>query len=190
MDANKQEFIELFKRSKWGQAELARRLHLTRGGVNGFITGKAAPSDTVMKLFRLVMATEGPGIPESEGLVLKEDSPPYRTNNLAYEEMIKAAETLESTAEEMRKRAKQIQPNPATPVPDLTPEQELERKTAIREKNSSSRDYERLEQERERLARQTSHTVVSPGETSGVLQKEVPSDRSRRRKTPQGQAPK
>jgi transcriptional regulator with XRE-family HTH domain len=48
----KKEFQELFKKSGWSQAETARRLDLTRGGVNGIITGPAVPSKAAIKLFR------------------------------------------------------------------------------------------------------------------------------------------
>ena len=49
----KKEFIQLFKLSGWTQAEVARQLELTRGGVNGIITGRTVPKK--------------PGTPEEPG---------------------------------------------------------------------------------------------------------------------------
>ena len=60
VDAKKAEFIELFRRSGWSQAELARKLEMTRGGVNGYITGPTIPSATALRLFRLTLMGERP----------------------------------------------------------------------------------------------------------------------------------
>lgn len=51
----KKEFIELYRQSGWTQAEAARQLELTRGGVNGLITGPTVPSLATVKLFRLIL---------------------------------------------------------------------------------------------------------------------------------------
>lgn len=59
MDPLKQEFIELFEASGWSQAEVARQLDLTRSGVNQIVTGTAKPSQTLVRLFRLVLAKSG-----------------------------------------------------------------------------------------------------------------------------------
>jgi len=59
VDPFKQEFIALFELSGWSQAEAARQLHLTRGGVNGIITGKASVSASTVELLRLKVALLG-----------------------------------------------------------------------------------------------------------------------------------
>jgi hypothetical protein len=56
----KKEFIELFQSSGWTQAEVARQLELTRGGVNGIITGCTVPSQATVKLFKLILLSEKP----------------------------------------------------------------------------------------------------------------------------------
>ena len=58
----KKEFIQLFKVSGWTQAEVARQLELTRGGVNGIITGRTVPSHATVKLFRLILLSEKPEV--------------------------------------------------------------------------------------------------------------------------------
>ena len=58
----KKEFIQLFKLSGWTQAEVARQLELTRGGVNGIITGRTVPSHATVKLFRLILMSEKPEV--------------------------------------------------------------------------------------------------------------------------------
>jgi len=59
-DLRKAEFIALFRRSGWSQAELARKLEMTRGGVNGVITGRTSPSAMALRLFRLILVGECP----------------------------------------------------------------------------------------------------------------------------------
>jgi DNA-binding XRE family transcriptional regulator len=54
----KKEFIEYYKRSGWTQAEAARQLELTRGGVNGIITGPTVPSLATVKLFKLLLESQ------------------------------------------------------------------------------------------------------------------------------------
>ena len=61
MHPRKQEFISLLKSSGWSQAEAARRLDLTRGGLNGIVTGPTKPSSTLLKLFRLLLQIDGAG---------------------------------------------------------------------------------------------------------------------------------
>src|ERR1041385_850908 len=53
----KKQFIELYQRSGWSQAEVARQLELTRGGVNGIITGPTVPSLATVKLFHLMLGS-------------------------------------------------------------------------------------------------------------------------------------
>lgn len=60
MNALKREFIELARRSGWSQAEIARKLKYSRGGVNGIITGPHNPSEPLLELFRLKVSAEKP----------------------------------------------------------------------------------------------------------------------------------
>jgi transcriptional regulator with XRE-family HTH domain len=53
----KKQFIELYEKSGWTQAEVARQLELTRGGVNGIITGPTIPSLATVKLFQLILGS-------------------------------------------------------------------------------------------------------------------------------------
>lgn len=56
----KEEFLGLFESSGWTQAEVARQLELTRGGVNGIITGRTVPSHATVKLFKLILLSQQP----------------------------------------------------------------------------------------------------------------------------------
>src|SRR5258708_7191509 len=56
----KKEFLELFESSGWTQAEVARQLELTRGGVNGIITGRTVLSNATVKLFKLILLSQQP----------------------------------------------------------------------------------------------------------------------------------
>src|SRR5258706_6867330 len=56
----KKELIELFQSCRWTQAEVARQLELTRGGVNGIVTGRTVPSQATVKLFKLILLSEKP----------------------------------------------------------------------------------------------------------------------------------
>src|SRR5437764_13403215 len=56
----KKEFLQLFESSGWTQAEVARQLELTRGGVNGIITGRTVPSHATVKLFKLILLSRQP----------------------------------------------------------------------------------------------------------------------------------
>ncbi len=62
MHSLKREFLDLFRSSGWSQAETARRLGMTRGGVNGIVTRETIPSLATVKLFRLVLMNDRPGI--------------------------------------------------------------------------------------------------------------------------------
>ena len=77
MDPKKAQFLELWKRTGWTQAELARRLELSRGGINGIITGTTVPSAGLVKLLQLVIFTEKPGLLEAGASELKESMSPY-----------------------------------------------------------------------------------------------------------------
>ena len=59
MHPRKLEFIELFEKSGWNQAETARELDMTRGGLNGIITGPTVPSAALLKFFKMVLAASG-----------------------------------------------------------------------------------------------------------------------------------
>ena len=59
-DPRKTEFIELFRRTGWTQAELARKLEMTRGGVNGIVTGPTIPSAAALQFLRLTLLAERP----------------------------------------------------------------------------------------------------------------------------------
>ena len=69
----KKEFIELYRQSGWTQAEAARQLELTRGGVNGIITGPTVPSLATVKLFRLILESPRPKSEASGGERHSED---------------------------------------------------------------------------------------------------------------------
>ena len=58
----KKEFLNLFEASGWSQAEVARKLEMTRGGINGIVTGETVPSVATVKLFRLILQGEKPGV--------------------------------------------------------------------------------------------------------------------------------
>src|SRR4051812_10531618 len=64
----KKEFLQLFESSGWSQAEVARQLELTRGGVNGIITGPTVPSLATVKLFQLILASKAPVRANSPGV--------------------------------------------------------------------------------------------------------------------------
>jgi len=61
----KREFLTLAKQTGWSQAELARKLEVTPGGMSGLIKGGTIPSAGLLKLLRLVVFTEQPGVLES-----------------------------------------------------------------------------------------------------------------------------
>ncbi len=55
MDSAKRDFIQLFNDSGWTQAEAARHLEMTRGGLNGIIKGETVPHPSTLKLFRYIL---------------------------------------------------------------------------------------------------------------------------------------
>ena len=65
MNALKREFIALAERSKWSQSEIARKLNMTRGGVNGIVTGEKIPGPRLVELFRVKLAADRPELPPS-----------------------------------------------------------------------------------------------------------------------------
>jgi hypothetical protein len=60
VDPLKREFIDLARRSGWHDAEIARQLELTRGGVHGLLKGDTVPSRSILKLFQMVLLREKP----------------------------------------------------------------------------------------------------------------------------------
>jgi transcriptional regulator with XRE-family HTH domain len=82
LNPRKREFIELFESSGWNQAELARRLDQTRGGINGIITGATVPSATLLNYFKLIVAGEGKQLP---GKLVDEPSADPWSGNLLNE---------------------------------------------------------------------------------------------------------
>lgn len=75
MQALKREFCELARRSGWSQAEIARRLDYTRGGINGIVTGRAVPSRALVQHFRLVLAAERSELAEVSSTSYRTASP-------------------------------------------------------------------------------------------------------------------
>jgi transcriptional regulator with XRE-family HTH domain len=65
LNALKREFIALAERSKWSQSEIARKLNMTRGGVNGIVTGEKIPGPRLVELFRVKLAADRPELPAS-----------------------------------------------------------------------------------------------------------------------------
>jgi transcriptional regulator with XRE-family HTH domain len=55
----KSRFIELFKASRLSQAELARRMKWTRGGVNGVVKQNQEPSEAAVKLLEMILMDSG-----------------------------------------------------------------------------------------------------------------------------------
>jgi transcriptional regulator with XRE-family HTH domain len=62
----KERFIELFHASGWSQAEVARRINKTRGGINGIVTGNTKPSPSAVKLLKHEMVAAGKLIPAED----------------------------------------------------------------------------------------------------------------------------
>ncbi len=52
----KARFISLFDASGWNQSELARRLGLTRGGVNKIVSGTGFPSESTVRHLELILS--------------------------------------------------------------------------------------------------------------------------------------
>ena len=60
MTPEKREFLELFEASGWSQADLARELDMTRGGIHGLVKGDTNPSIATVRLLRFVLAQKNP----------------------------------------------------------------------------------------------------------------------------------
>lgn len=77
MNDLKSEFIKLAALSKWSQAEIARRLNMTPGGVSGIIKGEKVPGERLLELFRLKLFADQPG------LLTAEKYPPPQVERIA-----------------------------------------------------------------------------------------------------------
>lgn len=49
----------MFESTGWSQAEAARRMDMTRGGINGIITGPTIPSAASVKLLEMLLVDHG-----------------------------------------------------------------------------------------------------------------------------------
>jgi transcriptional regulator with XRE-family HTH domain len=99
MNTLKQRFIELFKASGWTQAETARRMDMTRGGVNGVVTGPNAPSAASVHFLEMLMLQEGIRVPGRDRSEVPGGKP---EESSAY---CGAAEELTSKLREINERA-------------------------------------------------------------------------------------
>lgn len=61
--ALKRRFIELFHASGWSQAETARRMDMTRGGINGIVTGPTVPSPGTVRFLEMLLLEAGAPVP-------------------------------------------------------------------------------------------------------------------------------
>lgn len=55
------EFIALFEASGWSQAHAAKRLWKDRASINRYLNGKIVPEQSVLELFKIILAGEKPG---------------------------------------------------------------------------------------------------------------------------------
>jgi transcriptional regulator with XRE-family HTH domain len=56
----KKQFNDLVAASGLSQAEIARLINMTRGGVNGIVTGESVPSVATVQLLKLALMAENP----------------------------------------------------------------------------------------------------------------------------------
>jgi transcriptional regulator with XRE-family HTH domain len=61
MKPENKQFIALVNAAGWTPAEAARRLDLGRSSTSRFMSGEITPSPPVLKLLKLILATEMPG---------------------------------------------------------------------------------------------------------------------------------
>jgi hypothetical protein len=75
LDPLKQEFIDLMKVIGWTQAEAARQLAMTSGAVNQLVNPNSPvrPSQTTLRLFKLIVAAQRPEAINTKTLELKAD---------------------------------------------------------------------------------------------------------------------
>ena len=115
MDPLKQRFIELWKASKWSQAELGRRMDMTRGGINGIITGDTIPDKRTVKYLAMLVAESGvvisPGEPSANSELTKKLNEIHEHDP----KLFKAAKTMiESLHEQIPAPKKKISSSPAS----------------------------------------------------------------------------
>jgi hypothetical protein len=67
MNPQKERFIELFKSTGWSQAETARQMDMTRGGVNGIVTGPTLPSSQTVRFMEMMLLEKGMAVPGRPG---------------------------------------------------------------------------------------------------------------------------
>jgi transcriptional regulator with XRE-family HTH domain len=67
MEDRKGEFCELWRRSGWKPSQLAKKLHLTRGGLHGILNGPTVPSAGTLELLRKTLMIEQPWLFRLEG---------------------------------------------------------------------------------------------------------------------------
>lgn len=90
----KREFIQLFEASGWNQAECARRLRLTRGGLNGIITGDTTPHEATILLFRMILEKERPEVLRGNLRMGEGTSKPLPPEELAQRELMEELERV------------------------------------------------------------------------------------------------
>jgi len=75
LDPLKQEFLDLMKVIGWTQAEAARQLAMTSGAVNQLVNvnSPVRPSQTTLRLFKLIVAAQRPEAINAKTLELKAD---------------------------------------------------------------------------------------------------------------------
>jgi plasmid maintenance system antidote protein VapI len=75
LDPLKQEFLDLMKVIGWTQAEAARQLAMTSGAVNQLVNPNSPvrPSQTTLRLFKLIVASQRPETMNVKTLELKAD---------------------------------------------------------------------------------------------------------------------
>ena len=90
LDPLKQEFLDLMKVIGWTQAEAARQLAMTSGAVNQLVNPNSPvrPSQTTLRLFKLIVAAQRPEAINSKTLELKAD--PNQAMSLPERRLIEA----------------------------------------------------------------------------------------------------
>ena len=115
-DPRKTEFIELFRRTGWTQAELARKLEMTRGGVNGIVTGPTIPSAAALQFLRLTLLAERPQALGGTGRLSEFDLAPWEKKlvhdlrRLAPEDRATVLETFKTLAAGFRSKPAGVTP--------------------------------------------------------------------------------
>ena len=94
----------MFARTQWSQAELARKLELTPGGVSGIVKGPTNPSASLLKLLQLVVALEKPELLGEFSATFGEGIPAYgrprQSDEEVYGRLITRLESLDPATKE------------------------------------------------------------------------------------------